>query len=289
MFKAKPGICFFYAFALHFLLKISNFVSAAKTHPLVFLSGFLLSPASEGRASAQERLTLGGEDLPLRNCGCSCQGVANKHQIYVHFERSTFTIGFLSGAVARERAPPRGSSLGTGSWQPGAGRTPWRALGGTARSRPSGRRCPPDLLPEARHRHSPPATGSLCCRPEDRGASACNFPAAALRRGERVGASCRTRWSSPLASELSELAELPPGFPAPRSLRARCSPDCCPPLCQGAQAPELPSRVYLGTEEGCPQPRRTVFSPLTHLFLHGVSSTNPNPGLPGEKQDWSSV
>lgn len=47
-------------------------------------------------------LRRGGGDDPLPNCICSCQGVANKHQIYVHFERSTFTIGFRSSAVARE-------------------------------------------------------------------------------------------------------------------------------------------------------------------------------------------
>lgn len=50
-----------------------------------------------------ERLRTRGGDDPLARSICSCQGVANKHEIYVHFERSPFTIGFLSGAVARER------------------------------------------------------------------------------------------------------------------------------------------------------------------------------------------
>lgn len=50
-----------------------------------------------------ESLQTGCEDDPLAKSICSCQGVANKHQIYVHCERSPFTIGFLSGAVARER------------------------------------------------------------------------------------------------------------------------------------------------------------------------------------------
>lgn len=44
---------------------------------------------------------------PLANCICSCHILANKHQIYMHFERSPFTIGFLSSAVARERRAGR--------------------------------------------------------------------------------------------------------------------------------------------------------------------------------------
>ncbi|XP_010846788.1 PREDICTED: uncharacterized protein C8orf34 homolog, partial [Bison bison bison] len=44
---------------------------------------------------------------PLSECLCSCQRVANKRQIYVHFERSISTIGFPSGAVARERRAGR--------------------------------------------------------------------------------------------------------------------------------------------------------------------------------------
>ncbi|XP_053517094.1 uncharacterized protein C8orf34 homolog [Artibeus jamaicensis] len=54
-----------------------------------------------------QRFRWGGGDDPLENCICSCRRVANKHQIYKHFERSPLTIGFLSGAVAREQRAGR--------------------------------------------------------------------------------------------------------------------------------------------------------------------------------------
>ena len=55
----------------------------------------------------EERLRRSGGDDPIPECLRSCQGVANKRQIYVHFERSISTIGFPSGAVARERRAGR--------------------------------------------------------------------------------------------------------------------------------------------------------------------------------------
>lgn len=69
----------------------------------------LLGPwTSVGQAGGgEERFRWGGGDDPLANCICSCHIVANKHQIYMHFERSPFTIGFWSSAVARERRAGR--------------------------------------------------------------------------------------------------------------------------------------------------------------------------------------
>lgn len=79
------------------------FAANPQTHAPSHRSARLGPWASVGSGGCLEKLRKGGGEDPLADRICSCQGVANKHQIYVHFERSPFTIGFLSGAVARER------------------------------------------------------------------------------------------------------------------------------------------------------------------------------------------
>lgn len=125
----------------------------------------------------------------------------------MHFERSTFTIGFLSGAVARERAPPQGAALELGSHR--------GALWAAPRCRPCGSRCP--WLGSWRRCTDtslwPPAPAAAAAQRTDQ-----PLPAISPRQRrcrERVGASCRMRGSSPLTSELSELAEPRPGSLSP--------------------------------------------------------------------------
>lgn len=245
----------FHLLLYYYSFKDKQLCFRVKTHPLALISGFLSSSARESRASAQERITLGGEDHPLWNCSCSCQGVANKHQIYVHFERSTFTIGFLSGAVARERAAPRGAAwvLAPGSLELGAHRGAlWavpRAASPAAAAVPKlgyWRRCTDTRL-------WPPAPAAAAQRT--------NEPLPAISpRWQRCGK--LSRWSR--AAGLDGVLSSPrsclswqslAGVPCfllstPFGLAAHRSPGCCPPLCQGAQAPELLSRVHLGAKEG---------------------------------------
>lgn len=180
----------------------------------------------------------------------------------MHFERSTFTIGFLSGAVARELAPPRGAA-----WVHTVAR--FGRLRVLSPLRPhalpklgSQRRCTDTRL-------WPPAPAAAAQRTEE------PLPAISPRR-QRCGK--RSPWVRAAGSDgvlpsprsclsWQSLARVP-GFPLPAlfGLAAYRSPGGCPRLCQGSQAPELLSRVHLGAKEGCPQPRRTVFSQPTHPF-----------------------
>lgn len=282
----------FHLLLYYYSFKDKQLCFRVKTHPLALISGFLSSSARESRASAQERITLGGEDHPLWNCSCSCQGVANKHQIYVHFERSTFTIGFLSGAVARERAPPRGAAwvLAPGSLELGAHRGAlWavpRAASPAAAAVPKlgyWRRCTDTRL-------WPPAPAAAAQRT--------NEPLPAISpRWQRCGKLSRWSRAAGLDGVLSSprsclswqslagvpcfLLSTPFGLAAHPVVAHRCARE---PRLQSS----CPESIW-GQRRGCLQPRGTVFSQLTHLFLYGVSSTNPNPGLPGEKQDRSSV
>lgn len=217
---------------------------------------------------------MGGEDHPLWNRSCSCQGVANKHQIYVHFERSTFTIGFLSGAVSRERAPPRGAAwvLAPGSPVLGAHRgalwaVPRAAIPVAAAVPKLGyrRRCtdtrlwPPAPTAAAQRTNEPPS--AIYPRRRPRCGKLSRWARAAGRDGVLSSPRSCLSWQS--------LSRVPCFLlPAPLGLSAHRLPGCCPPLCHGAQAPELLSWVLLGAKEG--------LSPVKgHCLLSADPSISP--------------
>lgn len=107
--------------------------------------------------------------------------------------------------------------------------------------------------------------------------------------------------SSPFSSELTELAAPHPGFQisAPQELAApgvsaHASGGDRASRVRGAQAPGRLSGLSRGPGRvvprgGAPSSGLHALRPRSGLSLHGVASADPDPGLPGEEQDRSSV
>lgn len=234
----------------------------------------------------------GERGRPPTNCICSCQRVANKHQIYMHFERSPFTIGFLSGAVARERrrgerGPGEAGRLAAATWRGAhASGTATHAPGGLPPRSPAGPRAPPrcrfgqsSSSPLASSPGSPllpPRVERLRCSHSGRPRRRRGGAAGARERGEGVP-------PSP-PSCLSWRRRRPAGLPAvgaprarPRSRGTRRAGGAR--LASARPGPGPASRRVAPAEAPSARP------PRGRGCLHGVVSAVPDPGLPGEEQD----
>lgn len=194
----------------------------------------------------------------------------------MHLERSTFTIGFRRGAVARERLAGRAQAgeqprlSAPDPWERGAHlRARTRTHAHAGREFEPRRPQPPEGAPRRRSRQSrasrlasrPLIPAAVAWRKEEPGTSASVPAARALRRAARWTRRRARCGSAPLASELSELAAPRPGFrlSAPHALaapaaaaHARARSRARRAARGGARAPELLSRPLSRGKSGCP-------------------------------------
>lgn len=205
----------------------------------------------------------------------------------MHFERSPFTIGFLSGAVARERRRgERGlgeaGRLAAAAWRGAhASRTATHAPGGLPPRSPAGPRAPPRCRfgqSSSSPLASSPGSPLLPPRVERLRRSHSRAPAPPAGRRSR-GAGARGR-SSPLASELSELAAPAPCWASGCGRPTRSPSVPGDPPRRRSQARERPSRPQPGEQAGAPGggafrplPARPRLSPWRRISSPGSRLT----------------